>query len=159
MTSLSTHQPPRSRLLAPLTAVLALAASALAIAPAHAADIDVGVSIGFSQPGVYGRIDIGTYPQPQVIVAQPVIIQRPSRLPPPVYLWVPPGHQKDWKKHCGQYNACGVPVYFVQDRWYQEKVVRGGHPSDKGKGGDKGQGKGNGKGHGESQGKGKGKDD
>jgi len=124
-------------------AAAALAAALLAAMPVHAADVDVGVSIGFSQPGVYGRIDIGTYPQPQVIVAQPVIIQKPSRVPPPVYLWVPPGHQKNWKKHCKEYNACGVPVYFVKDEWYQETVVHG-----KGKGG------GNGKGHGKGNGKG-----
>ena len=124
---------------------LGLAGLLAAAAPAMAADVNVGVSIGFSQPGVYGRIDIGTYPQPQVIVAQPVIIQRPSRVPPPVYLWVPPGHQKDWKKHCKHYNACGVPVYFVQDAWYQEQVVQGGK-SGKGKGGDKDKDKG--KGHG-----------
>jgi hypothetical protein len=117
-------------------------------APVAAADVDVGVSIGISQPGVYGRIDIGTYPQPQVVVAQPVIIQRPSRVPPPVYLWVPPGHQKNWKKHCGSYNACGAPVYFVKDDWYQQHVVHGGHPSDHGKGGEQGHGKGHGKGKG-----------
>jgi hypothetical protein len=125
-----------------------------AAAPAMAADVNVGVSIGFSQPGVYGRIDIGSYPQPQVIVAQPVIIQRPSRVPPPVYLWVPPGHQKDWKKHCKSYNACGVPVYFVKDDWYQERVMTKGHPPGKGQGG----GNGKGEGHGNSQGKGKGHD-
>ena len=113
-----------------------------------AADVNVGVSIGFSQPGVYGRVDIGTYPQPQVIVAQPVIIQRPNRMPAPVYLWVPPGHQKNWKKHCGSYNACGVPVYFVQDAWYQDQVMKKGHPSDNGKGGEKSNGKGPVKGHG-----------
>ena len=124
---------------------LGLAGLLAGAAPAMAADVNVGVSIGFSQPGVYGRVDIGTYPQPQVIVAQPVIIQRPSRVPPPVYLWVPPGHQKDWKKHCKHYNACGVPVYFVQDAWYQEQVVQGGK-SGKGKGGDKDKDKG--KGHG-----------
>lgn len=133
---------------------LGLASLITAAAPALAADVNVGVSIGFSQPGVYGRIDIGTYPQPQVIVAQPVIIQRPSRMPPPVYLWVPPGHQKDWKKHCGGYNACGVPVYFVKDDWYQAQVVHGGKSAGKGRGGDKGgdgekgKGNGNGKGHG-----------
>ena len=127
-------------------ACLGLAGLITAAAPAMAADVNVGVSIGFSQPGIYGRIDIGTYPQPQVILAQPVIIQRPSRVPPPVYLWVPPGHHKDWKKHCKHYNACGVPVYFVQDAWYQDQVVHGGKPG-KGKGGDKD--------HGKSQGKGK----
>ena len=124
---------------------LGLAGLLAAAAPAMAADVNVGVSIGFSQPGVYGRIDIGTYPHPQVIVAQPVIIQRPSRMPAPVYLWVPPGHQKDWKKHCKHYGACGVPVYFVQDAWYQDQVVHGGKPG-KGKGGDKDKDKG--KGHG-----------
>ena len=137
-----------------LVAIAALMAAALAGGPVSAADVDVGVTIGFSQPGVYGRIDIGTYPQPQVILAQPVVIQRPSRLPPPVYLWVPPGHQKSWQKHCGQYNACGVPVYFVKDEWYQERVVKKGHPSGNGQGG----GKGKGEGHGNSQGKGKGHD-
>jgi hypothetical protein len=108
---------------------------------AHAADI--GVSIGISQPGVYGRIDIGRFPQPAVVLPQPVIIQpapvvvhQPVQ---PVYLWVPPGHRKNWRKHCGQYGACGVPVYFVQDGWYQQHVmVRGdGHP-----------GRGHGHGHG-----------
>ena len=53
-----------------------LAACALVLAaPAFAAD--VGVSISVSQPGVYGRVDIGRFPQPQVVVAQPVIVQRP----------------------------------------------------------------------------------
>ncbi len=117
---------------------------------------DVGVSISVSQPGVYGRIDIGRFPQPQVVLPQPVIIQAPP--PPrvvvgapapvaaqPVYLWVPPGHRKDWRKHCGKYNACGVPVYFVDDGWYDRNV----NPKKKGKGRDKDDdhpGKGHGKG-------------
>jgi hypothetical protein len=87
---------------------------------------DVGVSVQVSQPGVYGRIDIGRFPQPQLVVAQPVVIVRPVQVvqapPEPVYMWVPPGHRKHWRKHCGRYGACGVPVYFVQDRWYGEHV-------------------------------------
>jgi hypothetical protein len=85
---------------------------------------DVGVSVQISQPGVYGRVDIGRFPQPQVIVQQPVIIGRPVVVaqPEPVYLWVPPGHRKNWGRHCGQYRACGVPVYFVEDRWYRDHV-------------------------------------
>jgi hypothetical protein len=100
---------------------LALAGLAATTVPAQAAD--VGVSIGISQPGVYGRIDIGRFPQPELIVQQPVIISRPyfRRAPEPVYLWVPPGHQKNWRQHCGQYNACGRPVYFVQDNWYRDR--------------------------------------
>ncbi len=37
-------------------------AGLLAGAPAQATD--VGVSIGINQPGIYGRIDIGRFPQP-----------------------------------------------------------------------------------------------
>ena len=116
----------------------ALALTAALVPAAQAAD--VGVSISVAQPGVYGRIDIGRFPQPEVVVAQPVIVQRPTVVvaqPQPVYMWVPPGHRKDWKKHCGQYNACGTPVYFVKDEWYDSHVKPG-----------KGHGKGNGKGHG-----------
>ena len=107
---------------------------------------DVGVSIGIAQPGVYGRIDIGRFPQPPAVVApQPVLIEPPRVVvarPQPVYLWVPPGHQKDWGRHCHKYNACGVPVYFVRQEWYEEKVM-GPHRGD---GGSHGQGKGHGKG-------------
>jgi hypothetical protein len=95
-----------------------------AAAGVQAADVDVAVSIGISQPGVYGRIDIGRFPQPQVIVQQPGVIVRPSQLPPPVYLYVPPGHRKDWRRWGGRDGACGVPVYFVQERWYQDHVMR-----------------------------------
>ncbi len=112
---------------------------------------DVGVSVEISQPGVYGRIDIGRFPQPQVVVAQPVIITRPVVVAPappePVYLWVPPGHRKDWRKHCGKYNACGVPVYFVRDDWYDRKVKPHG------------KGKGKGRGHDDDRGHGKGRKD
>ena len=56
------HATPLTRWIAP--PLLALAA--LAATPAAQA-ADVGVSIGFSQPGVYGRVDIGRYPQPVLI--------------------------------------------------------------------------------------------
>lgn len=137
---------------------------ALAAGQAQAADVDVGVSIGISQPGVYGRIDIGRFPQPQVIVAQPVYIERPVRMvrqPEPVYLWVPPGHRKNWKKHCREYGACGVPVYFVRHDWYDQKVRRGDRGYDDkderggGRGKDKDHGRDRGKGHGQGGGKGR----
>ena len=102
-------------------ALMAFSTAALHLPAAHAADI--GVSIGISQPGVYGRVDIGRFPQPQLVVQQPVVIVRPVAVQQePVYLWVPPGHRKHWRRHCGQYRACGVPVYFVQDGWYGENV-------------------------------------
>lgn len=102
-----------------LLAGLALAALGAAAAPAQAGD--VAVSIGFSQPGVYGRVDIGRYPQPVLIAPQPVIIGRPV-MAEPVYLWVPPAHRRDWRHQCQRYGACGAPVYFVQDRWYRGHV-------------------------------------
>ena len=95
---------------------------------------DVGVSINISQPGVYGRVDIGRFPQPQVVVAQPIFVDRPAivvQRPEPVYLWVPPGHRKNWKKHCRDYGACGVPVYFVRDDWYDSNVRRADFRDDR----------------------------
>ena len=114
-------------------------ALACAAAPALAAP-DVGVTVHVSQPGVYGRVDIGNVPPPPpaLVYAQPILVQPPPppprtvvvAPPPPVYMWVPPGHQKHWDKHCARYRACGVPVYFVQDRWYREhvQVARGAPP-------------------------------
>ena len=104
-----------------------LGALACAAVPAGAAP-DVGVSVHVSQPGVYGRIDIGRVPPPALVYVQPIVVQPPPRVvtappPQPVYMWVPPGHQKHWDKHCARYGACGVPVYFVQDRWYREHVA------------------------------------
>lgn len=89
--------------------------------PAVAADVGVSVSIG--QPGFYGRLDIGDYPPPLLIYRQPMIIERVQMDRPPVYLRVPPGHARNWKKHCQEYNACGEQVYFVQDSWYQREYV------------------------------------
>ena len=98
------------------------AALALSALPALAADVGVSISIG--QPGFYGHIDIGDYyPRPRLIYPQPVVIVSGPHLPPPVYMHVPPGHAKNWRKHCGRYEACGRPVYFVQDSWYNDVYV------------------------------------
>jgi len=99
-----------------------IAAACIAI-PARAADVGVSLSIG--QPGFYGRIEIGDYyPQPQVIYRQPRIILRGERLDrPPIYLRVPPGHVKNWKRDCRKYNACGERVFFVRDDWYEREYV------------------------------------
>jgi hypothetical protein len=120
-----------------------LIASAITLAaltaPAFAADVGVSVSIG--QPGFYGRLDIGGYPPPQLVYAQPVIIERAVAHPQPVYLRVPPGHSKNWSKHCGEYGACGQNVYFVQDGWYSREYAPR-HQERHGKGnGHKGHGK------------------
>ena len=101
-------------LLAGATACLSLAVTAV---QAQVPYVSATVS-GQLQPGIYGRIDIGNAPPPPLIYAQPVIIRRPAVLvqQEPLYLHVPPGHAKKWSKHCGKYNACGQPVYFVKVR-------------------------------------------
>jgi hypothetical protein len=140
--------------------------AALCAAPAFAAD--VGVSVSVNQPGFYGRIDINQPPPPTaVIYPQPVIIAQPAVqvVQQPVYLRVPPGHEKHWSKHCHKYTACGVPVYFIRDTYYQQhyvvqqppRVINGqpvmvvrerdddDHDHDHGHGRGKGHGKGHGK--------------
>jgi hypothetical protein len=124
---------------ASLLAAATVAALALHAEPGQAANVDVGVSVQISQPGVYGRIDIGRFPQPQVIVTQPVVVYPPrvvvAQPVQPVYMWVPPGHRKNWRKHCAGYGACGVPVYFVRHDWYDHHVhpaYRHGPPHGKG---------------------------
>jgi len=91
--------------------------------PAFAADVGVSVSIG--QPGFYGRIDIGNVPRPELVYPEPIVIQPVprGRVIQPLYLRVPPGHQKHWAKHCREYNACGQPVYFVKENWYNNVYV------------------------------------
>lgn len=104
------------------------------------AQTSVGVSIGINQPGVYGRIDIGNMPPPPVVYARPILYAPPpvAVVQQPVYLYVPPGHQKKWGKHCARYNACGQPVYFVQERWVRERYEQEhGRGQGQGRGGDK----------------------
>ena len=138
-----------------LLSALALMMAAVTV-PVIAADVGVSVQVG--EPGFYGRIDIGTFPQPQVIYRRPVVVQPVpvGVVRAPIYLRVPPGHAKHWGKHCREYNACGEPVYFVQDRWYNEEYApryreqhgrsHGEHHGDDRAEGH-GHGHGNGKGH------------
>lgn len=102
--------------------LFALIAGTFAV-PAFATD--VSASIGISQPGFYGLINVGDFPRPAVIYAQPIWVQRPPKVVyvQPIYLRVPPGHEKHWSKHCARYGACGQPVYFVREDWYQTQYV------------------------------------
>src|SRR5574340_949247 len=100
-----------------------LIAAAVAAATVPALATDVGVSVSIGQPGFYGRLDIGDFPQPQVIYSQPIVIERVPANRPPIYLRVPPGHAKHWSKNCHKYNACGERVYFVKDDWYNREYV------------------------------------
>lgn len=101
-----------------------LFAAALAVATIPALAADVGVSISIGQPGFYGQIDIGSgYPPPRILYREPRVVQRVALHRQPIYLHVPPGHAKNWKKHCREYNACGERVYFVDNNWYQNQYV------------------------------------
>jgi len=145
-----------------------IAASLFAISAAASAQ---NVSISVGQPGFYGHIDIGNMAPPPVIYTQPVIIQRPVRVvEAPLYLRVPPGHEKKWAKHCGAYNACGRQVYFVRDDWYRNDYAprfreghyeghhEGRHEEHGGRDRDDDRDRGHGHGHGKGHGKGHDKD-
>jgi hypothetical protein len=106
--------------------------AAAALSSAHAGT-NVGVSIDISQPGVYGRIDLGNLPPPAVVYPQPVVIA-PAPVAVyqrPIYLYVPPAHQANWGRHCGAYSACGQPVYFVSEAWVKDRYSRGNGDHDK----------------------------
>lgn len=140
---------------------LMLAAGLFALSaavPAHAADVGVSISVG--EPGFYGQIDIGNVPRPVLVYPRPIVVQPApvGVVAAPIYLRVPPGHAKHWSKNCAKYNACGRPVYFVQDRWYNEVYVphyrrehgeryaRGDRDGDRG---DRGEHRGRGRGRGD----------
>ena len=53
-----------------------------------------------------------------VIVPSPIAMHRQ-----PIYLYVAPGHQRQWAKYCVRYQACGQPVYFVQEEWVRERAA------------------------------------
>lgn len=104
-------------------------------------------------PGVYGRVQIGNAPPPPVLYPQPVVIHPPAVVIPrsPIYLYVPPGHAKNWSKHCARYAACGQPVYFVKEPPRHDHgkgkggrhVHRHDHRPDHGPGNGRGPGRGN----------------
>ena len=96
-----------------------------AAAPLAHAQVSVNATItGPVVPGVYGQVVLGNAPPPPVVYAQPVTVQPAAVVvgaPPvqPIYLHVPPGHAKDWARHCHEYHACNRPVYFVKSREYE----------------------------------------
>lgn len=127
--------------------VLALVGAAFVAAPAFA--VDVGVSIGIGDPNFYGHIVIGDAPPPVVVYREPMVVVRQQVVVEPIYLRVRAGHAQNWSRHCGEYDACGRPVYFVQDSYYRDVYTPHYHKHH-GKGPK--QGKKNGKGHGKNNG-------
>jgi hypothetical protein len=105
--------------------VFLAAAIAAATISTSAIGADVGVSINIGEPGFFGRIELGDAPRPELINPAPIVaIRGPGgELPPPIYLHVRPGHERNWRRYCHTYNACGQPVYFVRDDWYNNTYV------------------------------------
>jgi len=91
----------------------------------RAGDLNIHVILsGEVAPGVYGQVQLGSERPPPLVYAEPMLVV-PQRVPPPaVYLHVPPGHAKNWRKHCQEYNACNRPVYFVRSQEYEPGYVR-----------------------------------
>jgi hypothetical protein len=93
-----------------------------ALVAASASALAQNVSIAVGQPGFYGRIDIGDT-RPVLVSPRPVVISAPRYAVQPVYLRVPPYQRAHWGRYCGAYGACGMPVYFVSDDWYERVYV------------------------------------
>lgn len=138
-----------------IIASLLLSLSALPGLPAMADDLGINVILeGEVAPGVYGRVELGNDSRPDIYYREPMIIVSDSKYARsrPVYLHVPPGHAKNWGKHCSKYRACDRPVYFVRSAEYDEHYADDhGHDEHKHEKNDrpgKGKGQGNGKGKG-----------
>ena len=107
---------------------LTLAALLAGTGLSRAGDLDVRIMLsGEVAPGVYGQVRIGNDPPPPLVYAQPMLIVVQAAPPPPIYLHVPPGHARNWRKHCREYNACNRPVYFIRSEEYQPGYVYRGN--------------------------------
>ena len=103
-----------------LYSILILPALAAAATCAQAQNVSVNAVItGQVVPGVYGQVVLGNAPPPPVVYPQPMVIEPAPVGVEPLYLHVPPGHAKNWRKHCHEYHACNRPVYFVRSEEYE----------------------------------------
>jgi hypothetical protein len=126
--------------------VLPALALVAAVPMAQAQNVSVNAVItGEVLPGVYGQVVIGNGPPPPVVYAQPVVVEPAPVVigvpaSEPIYLHVPPGHAKHWRKHCHEYHACNRPVYFVKSAEYDPgyRADRRHEEHDKGRHGDHG---------------------
>ncbi len=104
-------------------ALAALLLATIGVCQADGLRINVILS-GDVAPGVYGQVRIGNEGPPPLLYAQPMIIERQAAPPPVIYLHVPPGHARNWRKHCHEYDACNRPVYFVRSQEYEPDYQR-----------------------------------
>jgi hypothetical protein len=107
-----------------LSVLLSVLAFGTLVPLAQAQNVSISATItGEIVPGVYGHVVLGNRPPPPLVYAQPVVavpVVVAERMPiEPIYLHVPPGHARNWRKHCHEYNACNRPVYFVRSAEYE----------------------------------------
>lgn len=106
---------------------LTVVALVTAYPEAFAADVGMANDIGkIGQASYYGRLYIAGDAYPATIYRQPIVAastRTEAEYRHPIYLRVRPGHSKHWHKHCGEYDACGEPVLFVRDDWYQREYL------------------------------------
>ena len=107
-----------------LSVLLSVLAFGTFVPLAQAQNVSISATItGEIVPGVYGKVVLGNRPPPPLVYAQPVVavpVVVTERMPiEPIYLHVPPGHARNWRKHCQEYNACNRPVYFVRSAEYE----------------------------------------
>jgi hypothetical protein len=106
-----------------------IAIMALGFAANAASANDLGINVvleGEVKPGVYGRVELGRNSRPDLVYAEPRVIvveedHHHHHHDEPVYLHVPPGHARNWGRHCHAYHACSRQVYFVMSDEYREK--------------------------------------
>ena len=124
-----------------ISRILIMSALAVVATGAGAQNVSVNAVItGEVVPGVYGQVVLGNRAPPPLVYPQPIIVQPAPVVvgaPPvePIYLHVPPGHAKNWHKHCHEYHACDRPVYFVRSAEYEpgyDKHGHGHHDEDRG---------------------------
>jgi hypothetical protein len=126
-----------------LSVLLSVLAFGTVVPLAQAQNVSISATItGEIVPGVYGHVVLGNRPPPplvytQPVVAVPVVVAQPVPMEP-LYLHVPPGHAKNWRKHCHEYNACNRPVYFVRSAEYEPGYRPGHGERDHGHHGDHG---------------------
>ena len=92
----------RTSLIRSLAALALVCAAGAAQAQAYIS----GSISGQLAPGVYGQVNIGNAP-PQLLYAQPMWGGPVVPQVQPIYMWVPPGHSRNWRRYCGRYHACG----------------------------------------------------
>lgn len=97
--------------------LLALLSALFLSAAAHAQSM--------GQPGYYGRIEIGDYPQPPLLISNAVMGNPGVYSGQPVYMHVPSAQAYAWSRYCQRYGACDWMVYFVDNEWYESVYVPG----------------------------------